>query len=91
MICDGNSHDTGPISCPRITLDWPSALVCGDVKEKKEGFELEMWELTHYLQGVVGQVRWGESWGSENRDPKSTSSLPLQAGQLEADKQTHNS
>ena len=86
MVCDGNSRDTGPIGCPRITPDLPSALVCGDVKGKKEGFELEMWELT------VGQVRLrGESWGSENRDPNSTSSLPLQAGELEADKQTYDS
>lgn len=94
MVCDGNSHDTGPISCPRITLDWPSALVCSDVKRKKEGFQLETWELTRYLQGCgrAGEVGGGgESWGSENRDPKSTSSLPLQAGELKADKQTHNS
>ena len=42
MVCDGNSRDTGPIGCPRITPDLPSALVCGDVKGKKEGFELEM-------------------------------------------------
>lgn len=59
MVCDGNSRDTGPISCPRITLDWPSALVCGDVKRKKEGFQLETWELTLTYKGVVGQVRWG--------------------------------
>lgn len=75
---------------PTINLDWPSALGCGDVKEKQEGLKLNRWEdLTGYLQGVVGQVSGG-GWG-QWKPLKSTSSLPLQAAELEAEEETHGS
>lgn len=60
MVWKGNPHDSGLISC-RVTqnyLEQPSALGCGDVREKAGGVKVkEMSKLTCYPQDVVGQVK----------------------------------